>query len=67
MTSAAERQRELDDASGVDAFGRCSTCSMGIRRDEMDVHLAHSHNIGPVVKKEKNRDGAKRRRSSRDE
>jgi hypothetical protein len=36
---------------------------MQLRREEMDIHLAHAHDIGPVVKKEKGKDGRNRRRS----
>jgi uncharacterized protein (DUF3084 family) len=35
---------------------------MRVRRDEMDIHLAHAHNIGPVVMKEKGRDRHNKRR-----
>ena len=45
------------------AFTRCSQCSMQLRRSEMDIHLAHSHNIGPSTgKKDRGRDGRGKRR-----
>jgi hypothetical protein len=40
---------------------------MRVRRDEMDIHLAHAHNIGPVVMKEKGKDRHNKRRPPRDE
>jgi hypothetical protein len=40
---------------------------MQVRQDEMEIHLAHSHNIGPVVKKERGKDNRNRSRAPRDE
>lgn len=62
MTSGGERPRPMVDTGHTNVFGRCDRCSMTVRRDEMDVHLAHAHNIGPSVKKEKSRDGRGNRR-----
>ena len=39
--------------STIELF-RCNRCSIRVRRDEIDVHLAHAHNVGPTPgKKEK--------------
>lgn len=34
-------------------FERCGRCSLTLRSSEMQIHLAHSHNIGPVRKSDK--------------
>lgn len=48
-------------------FTRCSRCTMEVRRTELEVHLAHAHNIGPV-KERKDKDGRRSRdRSERSE
>jgi hypothetical protein len=39
---------------------------MQVRSDEMAIHLAHAHNIGPAVKKEKGRDRRHDRRPAGD-
>jgi hypothetical protein len=61
MTGATVEPAETDTA--VELL-RCSRCTIRVRRSEMDIHLAHAHNVGPSTgKKEKggrNRD----RRSS---
>ena len=50
-----------------DGFAHCPRCSMEVRRTEMESHLAHAHNIGPVTaKKPRERDGRGRRRSNDD-
>ncbi len=67
MTAETERQSATEDTGSVDALGRCPRCSMRVRRDEMDIHLAHAHNIGPVVTKEKGKDRRNKRRPPRDE
>lgn len=46
---------------------RCPRCSMQVRRTEIEIHLAHSHNIGPAGKSDKGKDRRTTRRgSSRD-
>jgi hypothetical protein len=34
-------------------FERCARCQMEIRRTEMEFHLGHAHNVGPVREKDK--------------
>ena len=43
---------------------RCSHCSTRVRRDELEIHLAHAHNVGPVTEKKK-KGGRDRDRGSR--
>jgi uncharacterized C2H2 Zn-finger protein len=50
------------NAKSQGEFSRCPRCSMEARTSEMSVHLAHSHNIGPTVTKDKRRNGRDRRR-----
>ena len=59
-----ERPSALGDARQSGQLDRCPRCAMQVRRTELDIHLAHSHNIGPVTKSEKGKDGRGRRRSS---
>ncbi len=60
--SDTKAQLTKDLAHQDAVFGRCPQCSMKLRRDEMDVHLAHAHNIGPAAKKDKGKDGRGKRR-----
>ncbi|RPI21967.1 MAG: hypothetical protein EHM57_05930 [Actinobacteria bacterium] len=55
-----------DAARYAGAFTRCSRCSMETRRSEMEVHLAHAHDIGPMTNKKPrgDKDGRGFRRSS---
>lgn len=62
MTAETERRSETDEGRNLNALGRCSRCSMQVRRDELDIHLAHAHNIGPAAKKDKGKDGRGKRR-----
>lgn len=39
----------------AEAFDPCGRCSLTLRRSEMQIHLAHSHNIGPVRKSDKDK------------
>ena len=65
---------ETDRESGEDAtrqsgaFTRCSRCSMEVRRTELEVHLAHAHDIGPMTGKKPrgDKEGRGSRRSSND-
>jgi uncharacterized C2H2 Zn-finger protein len=43
---------------------RCSRCSIRVRRDEIDVHLAHAHNVGPTPSKKEKGGRDRGRRSS---
>ena len=71
MTDAAP---VADEAAGVDppstqrgmgpTLQRCAKCSMRVRRDEVDIHLAHAHNIGPATGR-KDKGGRDRGRQSR--
>ena len=51
-------------SSGGIVLSRCHRCSMRVRNDEMDIHLAHAHNIGPSTGK-KDKGGRDRSRRSR--
>jgi hypothetical protein len=64
MTSDQERERTVQSSPHAPVLAWCPRCSMQLRQDEMDIHLAHSHNIGPAAKKEKGKDGRNRGRSS---
>lgn len=54
--------------TSTDDFGRCARCSMKVRRTEMEIHLAHAHNMGPggakKDKKDERRGGRGRSTSS---
>lgn len=39
----------------IEVFEQCGRCSLTLRRSEMQIHLAHSHNIGPVRKSDKDK------------
>ena len=53
---------EQDRSQQTGMFARCGRCQMEVRRSEMDMHLAHAHNIGVMPsKKDKRRDGRGRR------
>lgn len=67
MTAEKERRSATEHARPVDALGLCPRCSMRVRRSEMDIHLAHAHNIGPVVAKEKDKDRRNKRRPPSDD
>ena len=56
----AERPR----SGGGIVMSRCHRCPMRVRNDEMDIHLAHAHNIGPSTGK-KDKGGRDRNRRSR--
>lgn len=55
MTFGSDDTPGSDDAHHV-TFARCSRCAMKLRRSEMDIHLAHSHDIGPKLEKDKRKD-----------
>lgn len=40
------RPAETTRRTGI-VLTRCQQCGMRVRQDEMAVHLAHAHNIGP--------------------
>ncbi len=65
MLDGAEPREATD--STPDAFGRCPRCSMQVRREELSVHLAHAHNVGPAVKNEKGKDRRNKRRPGSDD
>jgi hypothetical protein len=68
VTSEALPGQSGDDGRNSGEFGRCTRCSMRLRRSEMDIHLAHAHDIGPSTgKKERSKDSRGRGRPRRSE
>jgi hypothetical protein len=65
-TAATDAPSGLPDTPPLDrtdsGFTRCTSCNMQVRRSELEIHLAHAHNIGPrPEKKPSKRDGGSRR------
>jgi hypothetical protein len=56
------RSDETTRRTGI-VLTRCQQCSMRVRQDEMAVHLAHAHNIGPSTG---GKDKGKRNRRDRE-
>ena len=64
MTAQDAAPQPRHDAPGAGiVLTRCQHCSMRVRQDEMAVHLAHAHNIGPSTG---GKDKGKRNRRDRD-
>ncbi len=66
MTDGVHQPAPADEqAPPSGALVECFRCRMEVRRLELDVHLAHAHNIGPDggAKKEKRKDGGRNSRS----
>ena len=59
-----ERSEPPARTGGGIVLARCHRCPMRVRNDEMDIHLAHAHNIGPNTGK-KDKGGRDRNRRSR--
>ncbi len=64
MGSRTDESLAEGDVRQSGLLDRCPRCSMQVRRTEIEIHLAHSHNIGPVVKSDKGKDGRNKRRGS---
>lgn len=45
----------IPSSEAIAVFESCGRCSLTLRRSEMQIHLAHSHNIGPVRKSDKDK------------
>ncbi len=46
---------DASSSETYEVFEPCGRCSLTLRRSEMQIHLAHSHNIGPVRKSDKDK------------
>lgn len=44
-----------DEGGSGDGLTSCPRCSMKVRRSELEIHLAHAHNIGRDTRKDKKR------------
>lgn len=53
MTTAQPAEHTPQPPQPAPEFERCSRCHMEIRHTEMEFHLGHAHNIGPVRERDK--------------
>lgn len=54
LEHTTEEREDVERSSGGSTFDRsdsgftrCSNCRLVVRRSELEIHLAHAHDIGP--------------------
>ena len=67
MAALDESPKPTSEWAPEGQFSRCARCALVIRRTEMDIHLAHAHNIGQHDKKDKKKDRRSGKRRFSDE